>query len=76
MVSAGGATEGYSEIGRLRNAIAPVRRMISAITQAKMGRSIKNLANTDQPSFLWLAAAAGVADVADVADAAGAAAAA
>src|SRR6185369_4835963 len=40
----GGATEGYWAIGSLTMATPPSTRMNSAITQAKTGRSMKNLA--------------------------------
>src|SRR4051812_48165127 len=39
----GGATVGYCEIGSLVTDTAPSTRMKSAITQAKTGRSMKNL---------------------------------
>src|SRR5258706_7013472 len=38
----GGTTSGYSEIGRLRTAINPARKISSDSTPAKIGRSIKN----------------------------------
>src|SRR3989344_525266 len=37
----GGATSGYSEMGRPRNAISPPRKMSTDSTPAKMGRSMK-----------------------------------
>ena len=47
----GGATSGYWEMGSLRTEIAPASMMTMAITQAKMGRSIKNLAMTYSAFF-------------------------
>ena len=40
----GGATGGYCAIGNCVIATPPITRMNSAITQAKIGRSMKNLA--------------------------------
>src|SRR5690606_9808349 len=37
----GGATSGYSEMGRPRNAMSPPRKMSTDSTPAKMGRSMK-----------------------------------
>src|SRR6516165_1135485 len=44
MTIAGGATGGYCEIGSCVIATLPITMMNSAITQAKIGRSMKNLA--------------------------------
>src|SRR5579859_4349185 len=38
----GGTTSGYSEIGSWVIAIRPAKKMMTEITPAKMGRSIKN----------------------------------
>jgi hypothetical protein len=38
----GGATSGYSEIGSVRMAIRPARKMSTDSTPAKIGRSMKN----------------------------------
>src|SRR6218665_885662 len=45
----GGATGGYWEIGSCVSATPPSTMMNSAITQAKMGRSMKNLAMPEYP---------------------------
>ena len=42
MTMAGGATGGYCEIGSCVIATLPITMMNSAITHAKMGRSMKN----------------------------------
>src|ERR1700761_5940460 len=39
----GGTTSGYSEMGSWVMAIRPARKMMTEITPAKIGRSIKNL---------------------------------
>src|ERR1700679_2846418 len=39
----GGTTSGYSEIGNWVIAIRPARKIITEITPAKIGRSMKNL---------------------------------
>ncbi|MNS63062.1 hypothetical protein D3C72_961470 [compost metagenome] len=39
----GGTTSGYSEIGSLNIEMAPIRKISTDSTPAKMGRSIKNL---------------------------------
>src|ERR1700749_815389 len=39
----GGTTSGYSEIGNCVIAIRPDRKMMTEITPAKIGRSMKNL---------------------------------
>src|ERR1043166_5997586 len=47
----GGTTSGYSEIGSLVMAIRPARKMMTEITPAKIGRSMKNFARfTFDPS--------------------------
>src|SRR6218665_2657083 len=45
----GGATGGYWEIGSCVSATPPSTMMNSAITQAKRGRSMKNLAMPEYP---------------------------
>ena len=56
----GGATDGYCDTGSLVIDTAPSTMMNKAITHAKMGRSIKNLAMGLAPYFCSaLAAAAG-----------------
>src|SRR6218665_1352953 len=49
MTMAGGATGGYCEIGSCVIATPPITRMNSAITHAKMGRAMKNLAMNAAP---------------------------
>ena len=44
MVMAVGAMRGYCEMGRRRMDSAPASMMMMAMTQAKTGRSMKNLA--------------------------------
>src|SRR3989344_9473156 len=52
MTMDGGATGGYWAIGNCVIATPPITMMNKAITHAKMGRSIKNLAMLECP--LWL----------------------
>src|SRR6218665_1161355 len=59
MTMAGGATGGYCEIGSCVIATPPITRMNSAITHAKMGRSMKNLAMDRAPYCADAAEAAG-----------------
>src|SRR3954471_23837197 len=53
---AGGATGGDCAIGSLVMDNQPTTMMNKAITHAKMGRSMKNLAMDAQPFFAWEAA--------------------
>src|ERR1700722_3793272 len=43
MVIGGGAIDGYWSIGKVSTAMPPISMMISAMTHANTGRSIKNL---------------------------------
>ena len=63
MTTAGGAMAGYCETGRRRIDSAPASMMTMAMTQAKIGRSMKKRAMTDPGYFAGAAglAAAGVA---------------
>src|SRR6218665_1842350 len=61
MTMAGGATGGYCEIGSWVIETAPITMMNSAITQAKIGRSMKNLAMDACLASYCLGAAAGAA---------------
>src|SRR5688572_11865362 len=56
---AGGATGGYWEMGNCVIATAPITMMNSAMTHAKMGRSMKNLAMGSGPQLQDFAAEAG-----------------
>ena len=56
---AGGATGGYCEIGSCVIATPPITMMNSAITHAKIGRSMKNLAMRARSFRAWRPAAAG-----------------
>src|SRR5438105_1962773 len=56
---AGGATGGYCAIGSRMMDTAPTTMTNRAITHAKMGRSMKNLAMEGQPFFACEAAEAG-----------------
>src|SRR6187402_2544435 len=66
---AGGATGGYWAIGSCVIATPPTTRMNSAITQAKMGRSMKNLAMCGAPYFAAADAAEAAGFAAEAADA-------
>src|SRR5690349_8801640 len=60
MTIAGGATCGYCEIGNCVIDTAPITRMKSAITQAKIGRLMKNWAMGEAFAFLAAGLAAGL----------------
>jgi len=49
MVTCGGAITGYCDTGRRSMDSVPASMMMMAITHAKMGRSIKNLAMNKNP---------------------------
>src|SRR5574343_1990893 len=69
MTMAGGATVGYCATGRLVMAAAPSTTMNSAMTHAKMGRSMKNREFMQASAYL----AAEAADAGALAGVAGAA---
>ena len=50
MVTAGGAMVGYCAIGRVKIASPPANMMTMAITQAKIGRSMKKRDMAGRPS--------------------------
>ena len=59
MTMAGGATVGYCDTGNLLMAAPPNSTMNSAMTQAKIGRSMKNPESMRLPPNQRLAAGAG-----------------
>ena len=59
MTMAGGATVGYCDTGNLLIAAPPSSTMNSAMTQAKIGRSMKNPDSMRWPPAQRLAAGAG-----------------
>ena len=63
----GAATDGYCDTGRLRMPKMPARMIKMEITQAKIGRSIKNLAMFH--SVYWADDAAGADAAAEAAGA-------